>query len=74
MAQPAPKLPPRPSGISDEEWEFIRQRYRRDLQKHYDHLPAWSKGKFRTWYLVVFFVGLTALLAFLIWYAETILK
>lgn len=74
MAAPAPKLGPKPSSMSDEDWEFIRQRYRRDLQKHYDHLPAWSKSKFRAWYLVVFFVGLAALLAFLILYEETVLK
>lgn len=74
MAAPAPKLGLKPPDMSDEDWEFIRQRYRRDLQKHYDNLPAWAKSKFRAWYLVVFFIGLAALLAFLILYAETVLK
>lgn len=74
MAPPVPRPPPRPSNISDEEWELIRQRYRRDLQKHRDNLPAWAKSKFSAWYLAVFFVGLAALLTFLIWYSEIVLK
>jgi len=74
MAQPVPRLPLRPQGISDEGWEFRRQRYRRDLQKHWDNLPAWAKSKGSGWYLFFIFFSLAVLMASFIWYAQSLVN